>query len=113
MTSTLLRNLGPKPLTTHLLTFIPKPVLIEMHLMREGSDAYWVGSARASAARYLVEPKVPGVKGVLAMLIGKQPSSVRFWMTEGPAPTFVRFEGPLYVNGPTWRIELAAPRWRR
>jgi hypothetical protein len=26
-------------------------------------------------------------------------------------PAFVRFEGPLATMGPTWRIELASPRW--
>jgi hypothetical protein len=23
----------------------------------------------------------------------------------------VKFEGPLFLKGPHWRIELAAPRW--
>jgi hypothetical protein len=29
-------------------------------------------------------------------------------LAEG-APAFVRFDGPLYSGGPTWRIEVATP----
>ena len=27
-------------------------------------------------------------------------------------PAFVKFEGPLSMNGPAWRIELTSPRWQ-
>jgi hypothetical protein len=32
-------------------------------------------------------------------------------MAGEPMPTFVRFDGPLYPDGPIWRVELAAPHW--
>jgi hypothetical protein len=50
---------------------------------------------------------------MVATVVGKQPPPVRFWLTSGRVPTFVRFEGPLYVDGPTWRVELAGARWKR
>jgi hypothetical protein len=32
-------------------------------------------------------------------------------MAGEPVPTFVRFDGPFYPDGPIWRVELAAPHW--
>ena len=114
MTSTLLKNLDAGTETTvHVLAFTPRPTLVEMRLASEGSDPFWVVGARHTATRFLVTPKVVGVKGVVASVIGKQPAPVRFWLTAGRVPTFVRFEGALYTGGPTWRIELASVRWKR
>jgi hypothetical protein len=36
-----------------------------------------------------------------------------FWVAGGEAPTFVKLEGPLYLGGPIWRIQLMSPVWRR
>ena len=113
MTSTLLRNLpAGASATTHLLAFTPKPRILDLHLTPEGSDAFSVGRITGKATRFLVEPRVAGVPGAVATIIGKQPPSVRFWITPGRTPVFVRFEGPLYADGPPWRIEQAAPRWK-
>jgi hypothetical protein len=60
-----------------------------------------------------MQPKVPGVKGVLATAVGKQPPSFQMWFTAEPAPSLVKFEGPLYADGPTWRIVPTAPAWRQ
>ncbi len=114
MVSTLLRNLpAGASATTHLLAFTPEPRVLELHLSPAGTDAFSVGSIAGKATRFLVKPKVPGVTGVLASLTGKQPPSVNFWLTQGRAPVFVRFQGPLYVDGPTWRMQQAVPGWPR
>jgi hypothetical protein len=113
MTSTLLKNLGSAAATVHLLALTPKPTLLELSLTSEGTDRFWVGPTAFTATRFLVTPKVTGAKGVVATVIGKQPEPVRFWMTTGNVPAFVRFEGSLYVGGPTWRIELTSARWKR
>jgi hypothetical protein len=114
MTSTMLRNLAAHAsATVHLLAFTPKPNVLEMALAPEGSDDFWIGGARHAATRFLVTPKVTGAKGVVASVIGKQPEPIRFWLTAGRVPTFLKFEGPLYVDGPPWRVELAAARWKR
>lgn len=113
MTGTLLRNLpAGASVTTHLLAFTPKPIVLDLHLTPDGSDEFAVGDLDRKATRYLVEPKVPGVKGVVAKIIGKDPPAVRFWITSGRTPTFVRFAGPLYADGPAWRIQQTAPRWK-
>jgi hypothetical protein len=43
--------------------------------------------------------------------MGKDPPDLRYWITNGPAPAFVKQEGPMYLKGPIWRVELTAPRW--
>lgn len=113
MTSTLLKNLAPgASATTHMLVFSPKPRLLEVHITPEGSDRYWLGHTDGSATRYRVQPRVTGLTGAVASAVGKQPPPLRFWIASGKAPVMVRFEGVLYSDGPEWRVELAAPRWR-
>lgn len=114
MTTTLLRNLAAGAgADVHLLAFTPGPTLLEVALAPEGTDPFWVAGRRSTATRFVVTPKVVGVKGVLASVVGKQPEPLRIWLTTGRVPTFVRFEGPMYVGGPTWRVELATLGWRR
>lgn len=114
LTSILAKNL-PQGVSAeaHLLTFRPEPMLLDLTVTPEGSDPYWVGGARSEATRFVIEPTVPGVKGVLATIVGKEPPTVRMWIAPQPAPVLVRFEGALYVDGPEWRIDLSAPRWKK
>lgn len=58
-----------------------------------------------------MKPELGGVLGVVAPLVGKAPPDLLYWMAGEGVPTFVRFEGPLYPQGPTWPIEFAAPQW--
>ena len=44
-------------------------------------------------------------------VVGKDPPDLKFWVLGGIPPAFVKFEGPFFAQGPTWRIELFAPRW--
>jgi hypothetical protein len=54
-----------------------------------------------------------GLTGVVATLIGKDPPDLRYWLTAGPAPGFLKLEGPMFLKGPKWRIEFGAPpRWQ-
>jgi hypothetical protein len=112
MTSTLLKNLPRDARASgHLLVFTPKPHLLDSDLAAEGEDRYLVGATARTATRYVLKLELRGMKKVLAALVGKDPPDVRYWMTAGAAPLFVRFEGPMFLNGPHWRIELSAPRW--
>jgi len=114
MMSTLLKNLDAgAEATVHLLAFTPRPTLLETRLAPEGTDSFWIARTKHAATRFLVTPKVVGMKGVVASVVGKQPAPIRFWLTTGRVPTFVRFEGSLYADGPRWRIELASARWTR
>lgn len=114
MTSLLLKNLMPEgSATTHLLAFTPKPRWLELRIGPEGSDQYWVGPEAGTATRFLMQPKVTGLTGALATVAGKQPPDFRMWIARGKAPTLVRFEGPLYAEGPVWRVDLGRPAWKR
>jgi hypothetical protein len=114
MTSLVLKSMRPgAEATVHMLAFMPEPQVLELHLSLEGSDQFVVGSTAEKANRFLIEPRVPGVKGVLASLVGKQPSPIRMWLTPDPAPGMLKVEGALYRDGPIWRITPAVPRWKQ
>jgi hypothetical protein len=113
MAMTLLKNLGAAPATTtvQMVAFTPKPRLIKMILGAEGEDTVRVGDETKKLVRYLVKLEVGGLTGLLASLVGKEPPDVRYWLAAGDVPAFVRFEGPVYLKGPVWRIELAPVEW--
>ena len=114
MTSIMLKNLPDGgSATTHMVVFNPRPRVLEVEMTRDGADRYWIGSASHNATRFRITPRVTGATGVLATLAGKQPPAFHMWIAQGKAPTLVRFEGPLYADGPTWRTELTGPRWAR
>ena len=114
LAGTLLRNL-PAGVTAagHMYAFTPKPRLMRTSLRPEGDDRYYVGDATRTAVRYVVTMDLVGVTGLIATVLGKDPPDVRFWISTGEAPAFLRFEGSMFLKGPRWRIELAAPRWTR
>jgi hypothetical protein len=111
MTSILLKNFAQAGAgTTHMVAFQPKPVVLDLHMTPEGTEGYALGKLSGKAERYLMQPEVPGVKGVVADLLGKQPPAFRMWIAQGAAPVLVRFEGPLYAEGPIWHVALGTPR---
>ena len=112
MTSVLLKNLpaGARA-QTHLLAFTPKPRVLTVALTPEGENAFSVGPVSRKAARYRVKPELGGMLGVVASVIGKEPPDLYYWIATSPTPAFLKFEGPFYLNGPIWLIELSAPRW--
>jgi hypothetical protein len=112
MTGTLLRNLPPGGSASgHMYAFTPKPRLMRTTLRPEGEDRYHVGDLARTAVRYLVSMDLVGLTGVVATVLGKEPADIRFWITTSVAPSFVKFEGSMFLKGPRWRIELGAPRW--
>lgn len=112
MLPVLLKNVrADERLTGHLLVFTPKPRVLRMDVTAAGEDTFRVGAVSRRATRYVVRLELGGVLGVLAPIVGKAPPALHYWMAGEPVPGFVRFEGPLYANGPRWRIELTGPRW--
>jgi len=112
LTGTLLKNLPPRASATgHLVTFTPTPHRLDTQMRVEGEDKFFVGDVARAATRYLLKIEVPGVKGVVASLLGKDPPDVRFWISTGAAPGFVKFEGAMFLKGPRWRVERGPPRW--
>jgi hypothetical protein len=110
---TLLKNVrrDASATTVSMLAATPKPRLVKLVISPVGEEVFSVGSATHKSIRYDV--KVEGLVGLLASIVGKKPPTTHVWVLDGEVPTFVKAEGPLYVGGPTWRIELASPVWQQ
>ena len=114
MILTLLKNIRPDvPQTTvSMVVATPKPRLVKLLISPEGEESFSVGGSSYKATRYVVKVEIGVVAGLLAPLVGKQPQDTHVWILGGDAPAFVKLEGPLYLGGPTWRIELTSPVWQ-
>jgi hypothetical protein len=115
MVLTLLKNIRPDtPETTvSMLAATPKPRVVKLHIVPESEESFTTGATRRKATHYVVKVEIGGLSGFVAPLLGKQPPDTHVWILEGQAPAFVKFEGPLYLGGPSWRIELTSPVWPR
>lgn len=113
MVTTLLGDLNPKATktTVSMLVATPKPRIVKLDISPVGEDAFTVAGSGGKAAQYVVKVDIGGISGVVAPIIGKQPPDTHIWMVEGKAPGFLKSEGPLFPDGPLWRIELASPVW--
>jgi len=100
----------PKTIVSMLLA-TPKPRLIKLEISPLGEDLFSVGGFAEKALRYAVKIDIGGISGLIAPIIGKQPPDTHVWMVGGKAPGFLKSEGPLFQDGPVWRIELASPVW--
>lgn len=110
---TLLKNIQPDAPQTKvsMLAATPKPQLVKLAITPQGEEPFSIGDSSRRATHYIIKIEIGGVKGLLAPLLGKQPPDSHVWILEGEAPTFVKSEGPLYLGGPIWRIELTSPVW--
>jgi hypothetical protein len=110
----LLKNGKPEaPPSMHMLAATPKPRLVRLETTAAGEVPFQVAGDTRKAVHYVVKVEIGGFTGVLAKLLGKQPPDTHVWIQHGEAPAFVRSEGPLYLGGPMWRIELTGPRWQQ
>jgi hypothetical protein len=110
---TLLKNINPKdpPTTVPFVAATPKPRLVKLVITPHGEEPFSVDATRRKATRYVLRADIGGFSGAIARLLGKQPPDIYVWVLGGPAPAFVKSEGPLYLGGPIWRIELTSPTW--
>jgi hypothetical protein len=108
---TLLLNLDPADPPTRLSMIAPaeKPRLIHLLVVGEGEDSLTIAGIRHKATNYRIKIELGGVTGLVAPIVGKEPSDIHLWVLGGEAPAFVREEGQFYEGGPIWRIELTVP----
>ena len=113
MALTLLKNLPARATAAaHIVAFMPKPRLIKMGLAQEGTDSARVG--RRDPKGHPIPREAGGGRPRPASL---RPSSarsqpdLRYWLIPGDVPAFGKFEGALFLNGPTWRIEQLPIEW--
>ena len=102
---------GAGVLTVHYLALAPEPRIVKMIIKPDGSEEAKFGATSRKADRFNVHIDIGGVAGVVAGAIGKQPPDFKLWISDGPAPIFLRMTGAVYFNGPPWTMVLSAPRW--
>lgn len=109
----ILKNLSPDAKETRLsyLAATPKPRIVHLAISPDGEASFAVATARHTATRFRIKAELGGLAGIVAPLIGKQPAEMFVWVTNGEVPAFVKSEGPLYLGGPLWRIEMTGPVW--
>ena|SRR3989442_1763347 len=97
--------------TVHVVAFTPKPRLIQLELAPAGEQKVLVGELGKTAIHYVFRPRLGSWLKLFAKLLGRMPPDYHAWIIRDEVPAFARFEGPLYIGGPVWRIEQIAPRW--
>ena len=109
----LLKNIPPgaKQTTVSLVAATPKPRLVKLAISPEGEAKVLAGGVTHTATQYRLKVNIGGILGFLAPIVGKQPQDSHAWIVDGDAPAFVRLEGPLFADGPSWRIEPSNPVW--
>jgi hypothetical protein len=111
MVLTLLKNLPPggRPIEVAMVVPTPKPRLVTLQISRGGVDRFRVGASSRRALRYVVDVHIGGLTGAMAHVLGKDPPDTTVWILGGEAPAFIRSEGPMFADGPIWRIDLVSP----
>jgi hypothetical protein len=104
------KNLSPgKGRILHLVALAPGPKVIELEINPLGEERITHGDLKETVTRYALHPKLGVLLGTAAKVIGKYPPDQHLWMATQDSPGFVKFEGSMFVDGPVWRITLAAP----
>ena len=112
MVLTLVKNLSRGAgETVHMVAFTPAPKLIKLKLIPAGEQKIVVGGTEKTATHFVLKPILGIWLKLFASLLGRVPPDNHAWIVTADVPAFVKFEGPLYMNGPAWRIELTSPLW--
>ena len=90
--------------------FTPKPRLVSLELAPRRARPVLNGRWEEATVEFTLTPRLGGLTGVMARVLGKMPPDTHVWIVDHDVPGFVRFEGPLY-DGPVWRIDLGRPHW--
>lgn len=109
----LAKNLDPRrSRRVQLVAFTPKPRIIELEFVPAGARQVHLGKHPEVVQQFALKPRLGSLVGFFAKVVGKHPPESRAWIVMDEVPTFLRFEGPMYL-GPTWRLDLATPTWPR
>jgi hypothetical protein len=102
MVSMLLKNLpGRESVVVQVVAFTPRPRLVKLQLLPVSEDAMLIGDTPSRATRWAIRPQL----GLFAALLISDIPDAHCWILPGEAPAFLKAEGPLYFQGPIWRIE--------
>jgi hypothetical protein len=105
----LLKNVARDKVTrVSLVGATDKPRVVQLAIQPVGSETFHVAGLAKKAMHFALKTEIGGVTGLLARVTGKVPPDLHLWIAADDPPTFVKFEGPLALDTPVWRIELAA-----
>jgi len=88
-----------------------KPRLVKLSVKPDGEESFRLGGTKHQASRFNLHVEIGGVTGVIAPVVGKQPTDIKIWVITGEVPTFIKMEGAFYQKGPIWTMELTSPVW--
>ena len=108
-----IKNINPKApnATVSMLVGTPKPRIVKLDINVQDGGAFAVGNIHRSAVHYVIKFDLGGVAGVVAPIIGKQPANTEIWVSSDEIPTFLKWRGQLFEDGPIWTIELITAHW--
>ena len=97
----LLKNVTPKtlPSSVSYVAATPKPQLVKLIVTAAGLEPFSIVGSGRQAEHYVIKAEIGGLAGVVAPILGKEPPLNHIWILQGPAPAFVKSEGPLYMGG--------------
>jgi hypothetical protein len=106
------KNIDPSAArtTVSMVAVSASPRVVKVNFSPQPEDTFHVGFVPYKAQHYLLKIEIGGVKGKIAPLVGKQPADIHLWLIKSEAPTFVKFQGQMFQDGPVWRMELVDPR---
>ncbi len=113
LVSDIIENIRPGTVETRIpiLVAAPDPRIITLVIVPHGEESYSLAGSARKGTHYEMKIEIGGVAGIVAPMIGKQPPNIPVWITGGPAPTFLKEQGPLYPDGPVLTMELVSPTW--
>ena len=104
------KNLKGAKAIVHIVVFTPTPRVVELEMIPSGKEWFLIGDLKKGALHYVLKPQL-GMLKLPATLLGRTPPDNHVWIITAEVPAFVKFEGPLALSGPIWRIEMASPAW--
>ena len=116
MMCALIANIDPNGPGVRLTMVIPsmgKGRLIHLDIAPDSHASFTVAGTPRKATVFRMKIDLGGVAGVVAPIIGKQPSDIFLWVLEGDPPLFVREVGQLSEGGTIVSIEFAGTSFPR
>ena len=94
-----------------IFAFTPTPHVIKVQLLARDTEPGQVGDRSSKATQYVFKPQIGMIQELLGKAAGRLPAQFQYdcWIMVNETPSFVKFEGPLQLMGPTVRIEPVSP----
>ncbi len=116
MVESLMQNVSHNaaPFTLGMVLPSGKGRLAKLAISPDGTQPFTaVIGDRRTAMVFRIKFELGGAAGMVAPIIGKQPSDIMMWVTQGEVPVLVRVIGQLSEGGPVVSLELAGTSFSR